>query len=247
LLKPKSVDQTNRNRKFGGENRMRVNRCFKIAALITSFLLAGCASFEPALRTPDLTRSRQPSAVTAQEGLEISVEEFASPNKSRQAFDADIASSGILALLVRADNKGTVNYKITQGSVTAHLDGQSLPSIGGTAAANQAATSEYAGKALGWTIATGPFAILLWPVTIAGSAAHTQSVNRRIQQHFESLQFTDALLKPNQVATGFVYFELPENLTKLEKLSIGATASEEPGGKQLSFNLSLPEIALQQE
>jgi hypothetical protein len=224
---------------------MRVNRRFKIAALTTSFLLTGCASFEPALRTPALTRSRQPSVVGAQEGLEISVEEFASPNKSRQAFDAEVASSGILALLVRADNKGPATYKITQGSLTAHLDGQSLQFIRGTEAANQAATSEYAGKALAWTIATGPFAILLWPVTIAGSAAHTQSVNRRIQQHFESLQLVDALLKPNQVATGFVYFKLPENLTKLEKLSIGATASEEPGGKQLSFKLSLPEIALQ--
>jgi len=225
---------------------MNAPRNYKMAAMILAATVAGCASFEPALRTPELMRTRQPSVIEVQRGLEISVEEFVSPHKSRQAFDADIASSGVLALLVRAENKGSATYKISHGTVTARLDDQSLQAIGATAAANQAATSEYAGKALGWTLATGPFAILLWPVTIAGSTAHTQSVNRRIQQHFESLQLADTLLKPNQVATGFVYFRLPDNLKKLEKLALEAAPSEEPGGKPLSFKLALPEITLEQ-
>jgi len=38
-----------------------------------------------------------------QEGLELSIEEFASKNKSQQAFDADIAPYGILALLLKAE------------------------------------------------------------------------------------------------------------------------------------------------
>lgn len=225
---------------------MRAKHRRKIAGLMPGLLLAGCASFEPALRTADLMRARQPSATQVQQGLEISVEEFASAHKSRQAFDADVASSGVLALLVRAENKGTATYKIARGAVTARLDGQSLQPIGATAAADQSATSEYVGKALGWTVATGPFALLLWPVTIAGSAAHTQAVNRRIQQHFESLQLADMLLKPNQAASGFVYFKLPDNLKKIEKLAVEAAPSEEPGGARLSFKLALPEIAFQQ-
>jgi hypothetical protein len=176
--------------------------------------------------------------------LEISVEEFASPHKSLQAFDADVAANGVLALLVRAENKGSGNYKIEYGSITASLAGQALPVIGGMDAANQAATSEYAGKALGWTLATGPFAILLWPATISGSAAHTQSVNRRIQQHFETLRFNDALLKPNQTAAGFVYFKLPDNSQKLDSVKVTAQATEKSSGKRLSFAFSFPEIAL---
>ena len=79
-------------------------------------------------------------------------------------------------------------------------------------AAKEAGNREYAGKALGLTVLTGPFAIFLWPATIGGSAAHTASVNRRIEQHFENLAFTDTRLKPNQTAAGFVYFKLPERM-----------------------------------
>jgi hypothetical protein len=81
-------------------------------------------------------------------------------------------------------------------------------------------------------------------VTIAGSAAHTQSVNRRIQQHFESLQFNDALVKPNQVAAGFLYFKLPGSLDTLEKLIVELKPTEEASGKQLAYKLSLPSLNL---
>jgi hypothetical protein len=223
---------------------MILNSRSKFAVLATSLILSACASFEPALRTPDFMRARQPTAIEVQEGFEVSIEEFASANKSRQAFDADIASYGVLALLLRAENKGGGTYKLPLHSIAASLDGQPLPLLGGEQAANQAATSEYAGKALGWTLAAGPFAMFLWPVTIAGSAAHTKSVNRRIEQHFESLQFSDALLKPNQIAAGFLYFKLPGSLNSLEKLIVELKPSEEPSGKQLAYKLSLPSLNL---
>ena len=110
--------------------------------------------------------------------------------------------------------------------VSAYIGNDLLGSLGGETAASQSANSEYAGKALGWTVATGPFAILLWPVTIGASAAHTAAVNRRIEQHFESLRFNDALLKPNQTAAGFVYFKLPSGVKKLEKLRVEVTPSQ---------------------
>ena len=52
-------------------------------------------------------------------------------------------------------------------------------------------------------LASGPLTIV--PI-IVGSVAHTSAVNRRIEAHFESLSFTESLLKPNQIATGFFYF-----------------------------------------
>lgn len=214
-------------------------RRLKFAALGVCLLFSACATFEPALRTSDLMRARQPTVMEAQEGLEVSIEEFASVNKAKQAFDADVASYGVLALLLRIENNGSQTYKIPVRSIAASLDGQSLSLLGGEEAANQAATSEYAGKALGWTVATGPFFILLWPATIAGSAAHTQSVNRRIQQHFENLQFNDAQLKPNQSAAGFLYFKLPRSVNKQDKVIVEIKPTEDAGGKQLAYRLSL--------
>jgi hypothetical protein len=206
--------------------------------------VSGCASFEPALRYQDLTRPRQPTVRVVQEGLEVSVEEFVSGNKSSMAFDAEIAQYGVLPLLVRADNKGTKNYTVSRSDITATLGEATLPQLKGEEAASEAATREYAGKALGWTLATGPFAILLWPATIGGSAAHTHAVNRQIQQHFESMQFADAMLLPNQSAVGFVYFKLPDKVDRLEKLAVNLQAYEQETRKQIPFTLSCPTLSI---
>jgi len=64
-----------------------------------------------------------------------SVEEFVTPEKSRQAFDADIASYGILALLVRVENGGTESYGVQRNHITAFLGGQHLPQLTGEQAA----------------------------------------------------------------------------------------------------------------
>jgi hypothetical protein len=212
--------------------------------LLTAFIFTGCASFEPGLRHQDLTRTRQPTVKRVQNGLEVSVEEFASASKSLKAFDADLSSYGVLALLVRVENNGTENYNVQRADIKGYLGDQPLSQLVGTEAAGEAGTREYAGKALGWTLATGPFAIILWPATIAGSASHTASVNRRVEQHFESLAFTNALLKPNQVAVGFVYFKLPDGVKRLENLTVEVEPSEEKNGRRLSYKLSLPGLDL---
>ena len=225
----------------------RSDRWVRLAATsscICIWVASGCASFEPGLRYQDLARARQPTVKQMKEGLEISLEEFASANKSRQAFDADVAPNGILPILLKIENNGTQTYKIQERVVSAYIGNDLLGSLGGETAASQSANSEYAGKALGWTVATGPFAILLWPVTIGASAAHTAAVNRRIEQHFESLRFNDALLKPNQTAAGFVYFKLPSGVKKLEKLRVEVTPSEENSANKLEFVLPLPTIDL---
>jgi len=223
---------------------MKLNRNLKLKVLVLSLVFSGCASFEPGLRYQDLTRPRQPTAKGVQEGLEVSVEEFASANKSQKAFDSDLAAYGILALLVRVENNGTQNHRVRRSDIKGILGDQPLLQLVGTEAAGEAGTKEYAGKALGWTVATGPFFILLWPATIAGSAAHTDSVNQRIEQHFENLAFTDALLKPNQMAAGFVYFKFPDGVERLDNLTVEVELTEEKSGRRLSYKLSLPSLEL---
>jgi hypothetical protein len=216
----------------------------KLGLILIVLVVAGCASFEPALHYSDLTKPRQPTVKETQEGLDVSVEEFASKSKSQQAFDADIAPYGILPLLLRVENGGSQTYRVSERGVSAYLGTEPLPSLTGESAAGQGANSEYVGKALGWTLATGPFAIFLWPATIAGSASHTAAVNRRIEQHFESLRFTDSVLKPNQTAVGFFYFKLPSGIKRLENLRLEVSPSEEQTGNQLSYKFSLPTLDL---
>lgn len=207
-------------------------------ALITIFISA-CASFAPGMRYQDLIRPRQPTARAVQEGLDISVEEFATESKSRQAFDADLASSGVLPLLIRIENRGDQSFRIRENEIQVFLGGSPLTQLIGGEASDQSASSEYAGKAFLWTMAAGPFAILLWPSTIAASATHTHGVNRKIRQHFESLQFVDMLVKPNQVAAGFVYFKLPDGTKSIKDLAVAIEPVREQDGTRLPYRLDL--------
>jgi hypothetical protein len=60
---------------------------------------------------------------------------------------------------------------------------------------------------------TGYFAV---PIGTAASAGHTRAVNKRIEEYFEAMSFNYSVLKPNQYATGFLYFKLPSGMKKLK-------------------------------
>ena len=225
---------------------MRPNDYSKLATIVIGVVFAGCASFEPGLRFQNLQGPRQPTAKAVQEGLEVSVEEFITRDKSKMAFDSDLSSNGVGAILVRVDNGGAERYALRRDNIKAFLNGQPLNALTPREAADQAATSEYVGKALGWTLAAGPFAILLWPVTIGASAVHTNSVNKRIEQYFEGVGFQDALVGPKQTALGFVFFKLPDRDKRLENFVVEAEASGDPSGKKLSYKYSLPSIQMSQ-
>src|SRR5262245_25314938 len=180
---------------FGTRFRMLLRSQSKLKVLAIWLIFSGCATFEPGLRLDDLMRPRQPTVMQAQDGLEVSLEEFITPNKSTMVFENDLASQGVLALFAKVQNRGKTSFKVQKSELKVFLSGQPLDTLSATEAADQAAKSEYVGKALGWTVATGPFAMLLWPLTIGASAAHTNSVNKRIGQYFEGTQFHDALVK----------------------------------------------------
>jgi hypothetical protein len=191
-------------------------------------------------------RPRQPTAKASQEGLEVSVEEFVTSAKSQMMFDTDLSSNGVFAILVRVENTGLEKYTLRRGDIRAFVNGQPLAPLSAREAANQAATSEYAGKALGWTVAAGPFAILLWPITIGASAVHTHGVNKRIEAYFDVSSYVDALVAPKQSALGFIYFNQPEGIKKLDNFAIEADAFGDSSGNKLSYKLSLGTIPLSQ-
>ncbi|MGH7771538.1 MAG: hypothetical protein ACREQA_04820 [Candidatus Binatia bacterium] len=226
---------------------MQPNSYLKLNVLVVALIFAGCtASFEPRLSSYDLTKNRLPTVKEVQRGVEVSVEEFVSANKSRRAFDADVAPHGVLALLVRVENKGTENYKVQRSQVRAFFDGQPLPQIYGHEAATQGATRDYVWNALVNTVAMGPLAMYFGVAGMAATANQTKSINRKIEQHFESLEFNDTVVKPDETVAGFVFFNLPERLKRVENLTMEVTVEidspEEPGGRRLNFNLPLPTL-----
>ena len=219
--------------------------CHKTLSMILLVLfLSGCASFAPRLGYHDLMRLHQPDTKQKRERLVISAEQFISTDKSRKAFDSDVARYGVLALFLHAENQGIVNYQLRQEQVKAFLGDQRLTALSGNDAARQAALSEPVGKALAWTAATGPIALFLWPVTVAGSGSHTQGVNREIEGYFEHLELGNVEVKPHHPIGGFLYFKLPDGVKKLEKLRLEVIASEANNKDQIEFKLSLPPIEL---
>jgi hypothetical protein len=215
-----------------------------VRTIAVCLLISGCASYKPQLKQEDLSIARQPSASETKDGVTVSVEEFATPDKSRKAFDADTAHYGVLAVLIRLENKGAQNYQIRRSNVTAFIADKQLSQLLADDAASKSAKSEYVGKALAWTLATGPLGMILWPGTIAGSASHTAYVNRRVKWHFQGMELKDAELKPNETVAGFVYFEMPGKSKKLEGLVLQVdTASN--GGEKVAYNLTVPSVDLE--
>lgn len=206
--------------------------------------LLGCATFEPGLHYQDIIKGRQPTVSETREAMEVSVEEFVTAQKSLQAFDADVAPNGVLALLLRIENMSKGFYRLPRNNIKAYLGERPLVALSGKDAANQAATREYAGKAIASTVAAGPFAILWLGLPTVASLSHTHSINKKIEQHFGGLEFPDTLLRPNKAVAGFVYFKLPDNVKTLENLTLEVEPLEEKSEKQLSLRFSLPTLEL---
>jgi hypothetical protein len=208
-------------------------------------LLTACASFEPSMRLQSLSGPREPTARASQEGFEVSVEEFISSAKSQTMFDTNLAGSRVIAILVRGQNNSAEKFSLRRADIRASLDGQPLASLAAKEAASQAANSEYVGKALGWTLATGPFAMILWPITIGASAIHTHGVNEKIEAYFDATGYKDSVVAPKQMTFGFVYFKLEDKRDRIENLVIDVDALGDPSAKKVTYKLAVPPVAVE--
>jgi len=233
---------------------MKANRSHIGIFLTATLLSSSCATFQPTLDQRVLFGgTRIPNLVQTQDEITVSIEEFASADKSKHAFDADVVSGGVLPILFRIESRSDAVFKVPAGAIKAYLDDKSLSVLDGETAAKQAATRDYVGRALGWTILTGPFVILAWPGTIVGSAVHTRNVNSRVIKHFETLEFKGAMLRTNQPVSGFVYYQVPTegkflqslaDSKKLQNLTLEIVAMPEQEGRNVTFKLPLPPIDL---
>lgn len=220
---------------------------FSTFVFLAGIYFGGCASsFNPRLGVSDLKTAGLPTAKEVREGLEVSLEEFVTPHKSRKAFDATLAPNGVLPILVRLENRGTETYKVKQDQVRAILDGQPLAQLYGYEAAQQGALRQATWNALVNTAAIGPLAMFFWPATMAGAANQTQTVNRQVEYHFERIEITDSLLKPDETFAGFAFFRIPDGQSRLENLAIEVTVESEPTegslGRPSRFRFPLPPL-----
>jgi hypothetical protein len=221
-----------RERRAGFSAANVIALCF---CLIAAFGMNACtSSFEPRMSAGVLAAPRMPTAKGVHAGVEVSIEEYLSSYKSRRAFDADLGAHGVLPLLVHIENKSSLDYRIERSAIRAALDGQPLANIPGLEAAATGALRNPAWNALVNTAAIGPLAMYFGVLTIAGSASQTQKINRQIEQHFERMELENRVLKPNESATGFAFFRIPnaaisDNLTvdiTLEPEVLGDTAGQ---------------------
>jgi hypothetical protein len=139
------------------------------------------------------------------------------------------------------ENRSNKDYKAWKRQINVYSGGEALAPIYGYKAARQVATQGYWWKGLA-TIAAIPLGLFIYPTTVA-------LVDKRVEEHFERIEFADKLLKRHDVALGFVYFELPGgwfSSKKLENLTLNVTLEEdtygEQNGKPLSFKLALPPL-----
>jgi hypothetical protein len=207
------------------------------------------STFEPRMTGGAMEAPRLPTARAVQAGVEVSIEEFVSSQKSRRAFDADMGPSGVLPMLVHVENKSGQDYRLERSGIRAMWNGQPLANIHGLDAAEIGALRNPAWNALVNTAAMGPLAIYFGVLAIAGSASQTQKINRQIEHHFEQMELAGRVLKPGDTATGFVFFRTPGNLGNSDGLTLDITLEPEllgdHTGKSLVYRFAMPALGAQ--
>jgi hypothetical protein len=223
---------------------MRPAHCLKALILtLAVFSINSCASFKPAWQPQELRIARSSTSNAVEGGLEISLEEFFTVERSQKAFDADLPAHGILPLLFRVTNAGTEDFKVIKSDIKVSLSDQPLAAISAERAAERArmaGAGEYVARAAFWTIATGPMFIIAWPATILGTTLHTQSVNQKISNYFRLTEFRDGIIRPRETQAGFVYFEVPGETKTLAGLFAQAEGFGMESNMRFTYKFALP-------
>jgi hypothetical protein len=206
-----------------------------LKVVLSSFvLLAGCASYAPSLVR---LNPSGPNVKKAVEGdLILYVEEYATPEKSERAFDANLAPEGVLPILVSLENNGREPYAVRAADFTIRGDKQAK-ALTPEEAATKAQRSAV-GRALGWSLIVPIISI---PVAVAASAIHTNSVNQQIVRDFGAKGFPDGVVMPNKEWSGFLFFELENGRKDLTGLILEFTAKNGATAETVTVTVPLPE------
>lgn len=199
---------------------MKRNWVMKSVSWCMVTLMAGCATY-----TPMTTGTPEASGVQVMErkqgDLTLYVEEFATKEKSKRAFDADLAKKGVLPVLVTVENKGEAPCIVKCAHIVVRDGDRVLPALTPEEASRKAKRGAVS-RALGWSLIVPIISI---PIAATASALHTNKVNKRITQDFMAKAFPDGDIQPHQKQSGFVFFELPKGRDNLNGLQLELTAT----------------------
>jgi len=213
---------------------MKRNSVVKGFSLLMAFLVAGCASY-----TPSLVKLDASGANVSKQGkgdMTISVEEYATKEKSKKAFDTSLAEEGVLPLLIKVENGGQQPYEVKGTDIVVREGNIIMKALTPEEAASRAKRSAV-GPAVGWSLLVPIIAI---PAAAVASAMHTSKVNKRIVQDFAAKAFPEGIVKPNQEHFGFLFFELKEERKDLAGLSLELTARNVVTGDLVMIAAPLP-------
>ncbi|HXG52894.1 MAG TPA: hypothetical protein VNN77_15965 [candidate division Zixibacteria bacterium] len=204
--------------------------------------------------------NRAPTVRAVHDGLEISVEEFVSKEKSREVFDADLAAYGVLALLVTLVNSGSRDHVIERDAVRAFLDGRPLVRLLAKEAADMSTAVEFDRRVRAQDIAYG--VLILNPAGVVVFMSHwfhclgnpdcnlAQEREKRqyaidydrkqIPLRFETMELQQAPVPPGRKTGGFVYFKFPEGSDRpLDKITLVVIGRDPLSGAETEVRLPL--------
>jgi hypothetical protein len=187
------------------ESTMEPRRMLQRLALCLVLYVAGCATYTP--RVVGIPEIAGPHVSTrVQEPLTLSVEAYASEEKSKSVFDTDLADKGVIPLLVTVQNAGQEPYQVRSPDFVLRDDDTVMQMLSPEEASKKA-KRDAVGRAVGWALIVPIIGI---PIAVPSSVIHTNKVNKSIVQDFTAKAFKDGELKPHEKRSGFLFFALPK-------------------------------------
>jgi len=194
---------------------------------------SGCASYNA---RAVITDTRGPDTAASTGGLTLSVEEYATEAKCKQAFDSDLAGKGVLALFVKVENNGQDTWEIAVRDFTGRC-GAPLRMLTPSEAAAKTKRSAVA-RAIGWSLIVPIISI---PVAATASVIHTNKVNAQIKQDFNDKAFKDGPILANKERSGFLFYELSKGQNNLQGMDLALSARNAGTLETISIVTPLPE------
>jgi len=213
-------------------------------ALIKGFLLAaafvfgGCASYSPSLVKLDTMGAG--ASKKGQGDLTVYVDEYATEEKCKRAFDTDLADEGVLAMLLLMENNGTYPYDVKVTDVSMCDDITCFKALAPEEAAGKAKRNAV-GRAIGWSMIVPIISI---PVAAVASVSHTRSVNNQIVHDFCAKGFTSGIVMPSRELSGFLFFPLDKGRKDLLGLRLVMSAKNTATGEVTTIAVPLPNAAI---
>ncbi len=129
---------------------MEQTRMLQGLALCLVLCVAGCATYTP--KIVSIPETAGPGVMTkAQENLTLSVEAYASAEKSKRVFDTDLADKGVIPLLVTVENTGQGPYQVHSADFVLRDGGIVMKKLSPDEASGKA-KRDAVGRAVGWSL-----------------------------------------------------------------------------------------------